>query len=85
MGHGRTFRGGRPRVYPDRVRLDHRCRIPQRSHSAAAGSDAVHADSTLARRLRDIGVLRQHFLVERDVLTAAGAVLSGGEAAVPVF
>ena len=49
------------------------------------GSDAVHAASPLQRRLRDVHTLAQHFLVKRDVLTTAGAVLAGRGLDVAIF
>ena len=51
----------------------------------SAGSSSVYADSPLQRRLRDIHTLTQHFIVKRDTLTTAGAVLAGQGIAVPVF
>jgi alkylation response protein AidB-like acyl-CoA dehydrogenase len=49
------------------------------------GGGAVYADSVLQRRLRDIHALSQHFLVRRDTLTTAGAVLAGQALDVPIF
>ena len=51
----------------------------------AAGGGAIYASSPLQRRLRDVDVLSQHFLVRSDILTTAGAILAGGEIDVPVF
>lgn len=53
--------------------------------SRSAGSSAVPADAPLNRRLRDVQTLAQHFLVKRDTLTTAGAILAGQDVAVPVF
>ncbi|MGH9024770.1 MAG: acyl-CoA dehydrogenase family protein [Acidimicrobiia bacterium] len=51
----------------------------------AGGGTSVYADSPLQRRLRDIHTLAQHFLVKRDTLTTAGAILAGQDIQVPVF
>lgn len=51
----------------------------------SAGSSSVYADSPLQRRLRDVQTLMQHFLLRRDTLTTAGAVLAGQDIDVPVF
>jgi indole-3-acetate monooxygenase len=51
----------------------------------AGGGSSVYADSPLQRRLRDINAMTQHFLVKRDTLTTAGAVLAGQDIHVPVF
>jgi alkylation response protein AidB-like acyl-CoA dehydrogenase len=56
-----------------------------RAAHRAAGGGAIHVASPLQRRLRDVDVLAQHFLVRPDVLTTAGAVLAGREIDVPVF
>ena len=51
----------------------------------AGGGGAVYADSPLQRRLRDVHAIAQHFLVRRNTLTTAGAVLAGQEIDVLVF
>ena len=51
----------------------------------AGGGTAIYADCPLQRRLRDIHALTQHFLVRRDTLVTAGAVLAGQPVDVPVF
>jgi len=51
----------------------------------AGGGGAIYATSPLQRRLRDIDALTQHFLVRRDTMTTAGAILAGQEIDVPVF
>ena len=56
-----------------------------RAAHRAAGGGAIHASSPLQRRLRDIDVLTQHFLVRRDTLTTAGAILAGQDVDVMVF
>jgi indole-3-acetate monooxygenase len=43
----------------------------------AGGGSSVYSASPLRRRLRDIHALTQHFLVKRDWMTTAGAVLAG--------
>jgi len=59
----------------DVVRVAHR----------AGGGGAIYAVSPLQRRLRDINALTQHFLVRRDTLTTAGAILAGEDVDVMVF
>ena len=51
----------------------------------AGGGTAIYAECPLQRRLRDIHALTQHFLVRRDTLVTAGAVLAGQPVDVPVF
>ena len=51
----------------------------------AGGGGSIHAASPLQRRLRDINALTQHFLVRRDTLTTAGAILAGQDVDVMVF
>lgn len=51
----------------------------------AGGGGAIYAASPLQRRLRDVDALTQHFLVRRDTLTTAGAVLAGQNVDVMVF
>ena len=43
----------------------------------AGGGTSLYVTSPLQRRLRDINALAQHFLVKRDTLTTAGAILAG--------
>ncbi len=49
------------------------------------GGTSIYAESPLQRRLRDIDALGQHFLVKRDTLTTAGAILAGEDVDVMVF
>jgi indole-3-acetate monooxygenase len=49
------------------------------------GGSAVYDDSPLQRRLRDVHAIAQHFLVRRNTLTTAGAVLAGQPIDVPLF
>jgi alkylation response protein AidB-like acyl-CoA dehydrogenase len=51
----------------------------------AGGGTSIYADCPLQRRLRDIHALTQHFLVKRDTLTTAGAILAGQDVQVVVF
>ena len=45
----------------------------------AGGGSSLYLDSPLQRRLRDIHAVTQHFLVRRDTMTTAGAILAGNE------
>jgi indole-3-acetate monooxygenase len=51
----------------------------------AGGGSVIYADNPLQRRLRDVNAITQHFLVKRDTLTTAGALLAGQGLDVPVF
>lgn len=51
----------------------------------AGGGSSLYADCPLQRRLRDVHAVTQHFLVKRDTLTTAGAVLAGQDLNVMVF
>jgi alkylation response protein AidB-like acyl-CoA dehydrogenase len=51
----------------------------------AGGGTSLYATSPLQRRLRDINALAQHFLVRRDTLVTAGAILAGQDVEVMVF
>ena len=51
----------------------------------AGGGGSIYAASPLQRRLRDIDALTQHFIVRRDTLTTAGAILAGEDVDVMVF
>jgi alkylation response protein AidB-like acyl-CoA dehydrogenase len=51
----------------------------------AGGGTSLYADCPLQRRLRDVQALAQHFVVKRDTLTVAGAILAGQEPDVMVF
>lgn len=78
--------------------LDHRIRIRTAATFAmqtaartvtaafrAGGGGAVYLDSPLQRRLRDIHVAGQHFLVRDKTFTTAGAGMLGQEITDPVF
>ncbi|HEV3364829.1 MAG TPA: acyl-CoA dehydrogenase family protein [Acidimicrobiia bacterium] len=54
------------------------------AHRAGGGS-SIYTDCPLQRRHRDIHAVTQHFLVKRDTLTTAGAILAGQDLSVPVF
>ena len=45
----------------------------------SGGGTALYLDSPLQRRLRDIHAITQHFIVRRDTMTTAGAILAGNE------
>ncbi|HUP72784.1 MAG TPA: acyl-CoA dehydrogenase family protein [Acidimicrobiales bacterium] len=51
----------------------------------AGGGTSLYADCPLQRRLRDINAVTQHFLVKRDTLSTAGAILAGQDVEVMVF
>jgi alkylation response protein AidB-like acyl-CoA dehydrogenase len=51
----------------------------------SGGGSSIYADCPLQRRLRDIHALTQHFLVRRDTLLTAGAILAGQDVQVMVF
>ena len=51
----------------------------------AGGGSSLYTDSPLQRRLRDINALAQHFIVRRDTLVTAGAILGGQDVEVMVF
>jgi alkylation response protein AidB-like acyl-CoA dehydrogenase len=51
----------------------------------AGGGTSLYSDCPLQRRLRDIHALAQHFIVRRDTLVTAGAVLAGQDVQVMVF
>jgi hypothetical protein len=51
----------------------------------AGGGSSLYDVSPLQRRLRDIHALTQHFLVRRNTLVTAGAVLAGQDVDVMVF
>ena len=51
----------------------------------AGGGTALYSDCALQRRLRDIHALAQHFIVRRDTLITAGAILAGHDVQPMVF
>ena len=51
----------------------------------AGGGGALYLDNPLQRRLRDVHALTQHFIVRRDTLTTAGAILAGQEPDLVIF
>lgn len=51
----------------------------------SGGGSSLYVECPLQRRLRDINALTQHFLVRRDTLTTAGAILAGQDVEVMVF
>lgn len=56
-----------------------------RTAHRAGGGGAILLASPLQRRLRDLDAMTQHFLVRRDTLTTAGAILAGRDVDVMVF
>ena len=51
----------------------------------SGGGSSLYASCPLQRRLRDLHAVTQHFLVRRDTMTTAGAILAGNEVEVLVF
>ncbi len=51
----------------------------------AGGGTSLYSDCPLQRRLRDIHALAQHFIVRRDTLITAGAILAGQDVELMVF
>ncbi len=51
----------------------------------AGGGSSLYTDCPLQRRLRDIHALAQHFIVRRDTLVTAGAILAGQDVQLMVF
>jgi alkylation response protein AidB-like acyl-CoA dehydrogenase len=51
----------------------------------AGGGSSLYSDCPLQRRLRDVHALAQHFLVRRDTLVTAGAILAGQDVQPMVF
>ena len=51
----------------------------------AGGGSSLYMDSPLQRRLRDVHAVTQHFLVRRDAMTVAGAILAGNSIDLPLF
>jgi alkylation response protein AidB-like acyl-CoA dehydrogenase len=87
-----TVAGGSPLSLEERARIraaavwatDRATEVVTAAYRAGGGS-SVYASSPLQRRLRDVNVLTQHFLVRKDTLTTAGAILAGQEVSVMVF
>jgi alkylation response protein AidB-like acyl-CoA dehydrogenase len=51
----------------------------------AGGGSSLYADCPLQRRLRDVHAITQHFVVKRDTMTTAGAILAGQDVELTVF
>jgi alkylation response protein AidB-like acyl-CoA dehydrogenase len=51
----------------------------------SGGGSSLYDQSPLQRRVRDVNVITQHFLVKLDTLTTAGALLAGQPIDIPVF
>lgn len=87
-----TADDGRPFTLEQRARI-RAAAVWAATHAAAVvdtayrsgGGSSIYADCPLQRRQRDIHALTQHFLVKRDTLTTAGAILAGQEVTVIVF
>ena len=51
----------------------------------AGGGSSLYADCPLQRRMRDVHAITQHFVVKRDTMTTAGAILAGQDVELTVF
>jgi alkylation response protein AidB-like acyl-CoA dehydrogenase len=51
----------------------------------AGGGSSLYLSCPLQRRLRDVYALSQHFIVRRDTLVTAGAILAGQDVQPLVF
>ena len=51
----------------------------------AGGGTSLYSECPLQRRLRDVHALAQHFIVRRDTLVTAGAILAGQDVQLMVF
>jgi alkylation response protein AidB-like acyl-CoA dehydrogenase len=51
----------------------------------AGGGTSLYADCPLQRRMRDVRAITQHFVVKRDTMTTAGAILAGNDVELTVF
>jgi alkylation response protein AidB-like acyl-CoA dehydrogenase len=51
----------------------------------SGGGTSLYSECPLQRRLRDVHALAQHFIVRRDTLVTAGAILAGQDVHVMVF
>jgi alkylation response protein AidB-like acyl-CoA dehydrogenase len=51
----------------------------------AGGGSSLYADCPLQRRMRDVHAITQHFVVKRDTMTTAGAILAGNDLELAVF
>ena len=51
----------------------------------SGGGSSLYDGSALQRRMRDVHAITQHFIVKRDTLTTAGAILAGQDPNVMVF
>jgi indole-3-acetate monooxygenase len=87
-----TAAGGSPLSIEDRARIraaavwtTNRAAEVVTSAYRAGGGSSVYASSPLQRRLRDVNAVTQHFLVRKDTLTTAGAILAGQDVSVMVF
>ena len=81
----RSRRGTRARIRAAAVWATERAAAVVTAAYRFGGGSSLYSDCPLQRRLRDINAVTQHFLVKRDTLTAAGAVLAGQDPGVMVF
>jgi alkylation response protein AidB-like acyl-CoA dehydrogenase len=51
----------------------------------AGGGSALYRDNPLQRRLRDVHAITQHFIVRRDTMATAGAILAGNDVELLLF
>lgn len=51
----------------------------------AGGSSSFYTSNPLQRRLRDVHVLTQHFVMKADTFTKVGAVLAGQDVDLTLF
>jgi alkylation response protein AidB-like acyl-CoA dehydrogenase len=51
----------------------------------AGGGSSLYVDCPLQRRKRDVHAITQHFVVKRDTMTTAGAILAGQNVELTVF
>jgi alkylation response protein AidB-like acyl-CoA dehydrogenase len=87
-----TAAAGEPFTLPQRARLRaaavwataRAVDVVETAYRAGGGS-SLYADCPLQRRLRDVHAVTQHFLVKRDTLTTAGAILAGQDVDPPIF
>jgi alkylation response protein AidB-like acyl-CoA dehydrogenase len=75
----------RARIRATAVWVTERAAAAVDSAYRAGGGSSIYADCSLQRRLRDIRAVTQHFLVRRDTLITAGAILAGQDVELTVF
>jgi hypothetical protein len=75
----------RARMRATAVWVAHRAASIVATAYRAGGGSSPYSTCPLQRRLRDIDALTQHFLVRRDTLVTAGAILAGQDVDVAIF